>query len=85
MFAGGSECTAYDVIVNVKFLEMVQVQLSCFNVQNSDDQHNNIILHTEKAKVEDIFSDYCSGGSRRQVQCAVLEGSVPTSIQYYNN
>ena len=33
-FAGGSECTAYDVIVNAKFLEIVQVyvRLSCSGV-----------------------------------------------------
>ena len=43
MFAGGSECIAYDIIVNAKFLETVQVQLSSSNVQNADDQHN--IMH----------------------------------------
>ena len=35
-FAGGSECAAYDVIVNAKFLETVQVhvhvRLSCSDV-----------------------------------------------------
>ena len=58
--AGGSECTAYDVIVSSKFLETVQVSLHVLiymvlNVNTSNFQHLYIHQLQTRPKLKTFF------------------------------